>query len=72
MINAIQSTISHGQTTIPKEIQQALHLQDGEAITWYVMPDRSIVVRAKNRPITDLDGLLPKPEKPVDIVDMSV
>lgn len=72
MLTAIQSTISHGQTAIPEEIQQALHLQDGEAITWYVMPDRSIVVRAKNRPITDLDGLLPKPETPVDIADMSV
>ncbi len=64
------STItSKGQTTIPKEIRDRLHVQPGDRIE-FVIQDGTVVVRAANRKISDLRGFLPKPKKPVTLEQM--
>lgn len=72
MLKAVKSTIHHGQTDIPADVLDLLALQDGQELTWYLMPDRSIMLRAKNRPVTDLEGMLPKPDTPVKIEELGL
>lgn len=58
-----ESTVTFkGQTTVPQPVREALHVQPGEKLRWHVMPDGSVVVRAKNRSILDMAGLLTAPE----------
>lgn len=72
MLSSVKSIVHDGQTQIPSDVMAMLSLEDGQELTWVMMPDRSIVLRAKNRPITDLDGMLPKPSMPVSIEDMKL
>lgn len=51
---------SKGQTTVPKEIRKRLNLKPGDKIVWYFDGDR-LVVRAKNKSIMDLAGMLHRP-----------
>ena len=51
---------SKGQTTIPKEIRKRLNLKPGDRIIWYFDGDR-LVVRAKNKSVMDLAGMLHRP-----------
>lgn len=60
---------SKGQTTIPKDIRDRLHVQPGDRIE-FVIQDGAVVVRAANRKISDLRGFLPKPKKPVTLEQM--
>lgn len=46
---------SKGQTTIPKEVREALRIEPGDHIVWSVEPDGAAVVR-RARP-WDLDYL---------------
>jgi AbrB family looped-hinge helix DNA binding protein len=64
------STItSKGQTTIPKDIRDRLHVQPGDRIEFIIL-DGTVVVRAANRKISDLRGFLPKPKKAVTLEQM--
>lgn len=51
---------SKGQTTIPKEIRDGLGMKSGDRITFTLMPDATVVMRLKNKSITDLAGTLHK------------
>ncbi|MBK5206384.1 MAG: type II toxin-antitoxin system PrlF family antitoxin [Polaromonas sp.] len=68
-----ESTItSKGQTTVPQPIRDALHAQPGTKLQWNLMPDGTIIVRAKTRSILDLAGMLQAPKgKRVSIEDMN-
>ncbi|WP_394261225.1 AbrB/MazE/SpoVT family DNA-binding domain-containing protein [Moraxella boevrei] len=66
----LKSVVHDGQTAIPSDVMTMLSLKEGQELTWVMMPDRSIVLRAKNRPITDLDGMLPTPKQAVSIDEM--
>lgn len=72
MLKSVKSTVHDGSTQIPHDVMAMLSLEEGQELTWFMMPDRSIVLRAKNRPISDLDGILPKPDKPVKIEDLGL
>jgi antitoxin PrlF len=64
------STItSKGQTTIPKDIRDRLHVQPGDRIE-FIIQDGAVVMRAANRKISDLRGFLPKPKKAVTLEQM--
>ena len=51
---------SKGQTTIPKEIRTSLGMKAGDRMTFTLMPDGTVVMRVKNKSITQLAGLLYK------------
>ena len=68
-----ESTITtKGQTTVPQPIRDALHVQPGAKLTWNLMPDGTIIVRAKTQSILDLAGKLKAPKgSKVRIEDMN-
>ncbi len=51
---------SKGQTTIPKEIRDSLHMKAGDRMTFTLMPDATVVMRVKGKSITELAGALYK------------
>ncbi|MGH8760838.1 MAG: AbrB/MazE/SpoVT family DNA-binding domain-containing protein, partial [Burkholderiales bacterium] len=58
-----ESTLTvKGQTTVPQPIRDALHAQPGTKLQWHLMPDGTIVVRAKTKSILDLAGMLKAPK----------
>jgi antitoxin PrlF len=59
---------SKGQTTIPRSIRDSLHMKAGDKISFTLMPDGVVIMRVKNRQVSDLAGLLyKKGRKPVPI-----
>lgn len=69
----IESTItSKGQTTVSAEVREQIGAAPGTRLVWHVMPDGSIVFRAKNRFILDLAGAFkPLRGKHVSIAGMN-
>ena len=58
-----ESTItSKGQTTVPLEIRKRINAGPGARLVWHVMPDGGLIVRAKNKSILDLAGVLKAPK----------
>ena len=51
---------SKGQTTIPKMIREHLNLQPGDRIN-FLVEDGRVVLRAKNRSLMDVAGMLRRP-----------
>ena len=63
---------SKGQTTIPKEIRDSLHMKAGDKITFTLMPDATVVMRVKSKSITELAGRLHKKgRKPIPVGQLS-
>ena len=59
---------SKGQTTIPKEIRDSLRMKVGDRMTFTLMPDGTVVMRVKNKSITQLAGILHKKgRKPLNL-----
>lgn len=57
-----ESTITiKGQTTVPQPIRDALHTAPGTKLLWNLMPDGTVMVRAKTKSILDLAGMLKAP-----------
>ncbi len=52
---------SKGQTTIPKEIRDGLGLQPRDEIHYTLLPDGTVIMRAKRRSIASLYGALHRP-----------
>lgn len=68
-----ESTITaKGQTTVPRQVREQLGAGPGTRLVWHVMPDGSLVVRAKTLSVLDLAGSLKAPKgKRVSIEDMN-
>ncbi|MDR2838083.1 MAG: type II toxin-antitoxin system PrlF family antitoxin [Azonexus sp.] len=68
-----ESTITaKGQTTIPADIRAQVQAKPGTRLVWSVMPDGTIIVRAKTKSILDLAGMLKPPKgKHVTIEEMN-
>jgi antitoxin PrlF len=59
---------SKGQTTIPKSIRDSLRMKAGDKMSFTLMPDGVVIMRVKNRQVSNLAGLLYKRgRKPVPI-----
>ncbi|MHB8347320.1 MAG: AbrB/MazE/SpoVT family DNA-binding domain-containing protein [Acidiferrobacterales bacterium] len=69
----IEATLtSKGQTTIPKEIRDSLHMKAGDRMTFTLMPDATVVMRLKRKSLTELAGTLHKKgRKPVPVDQLS-
>ncbi len=68
-----ESTLTaKGQTTVPAEVRALVNAKPGTRLVWSVMPDGTIIVRAKKKSILDLAGMLKAPhDKRIDIDDMN-
>jgi len=65
------STItSKGQTTIPKDVRDRLHLKAGDRIEFVVREDGTALMVPATLPVTSLRGILPPPAKPVSLEEM--
>jgi AbrB family looped-hinge helix DNA binding protein len=54
-----ESTLTaKGQTTVPADIRARVQAKPGTRLVWSVMPDGTIIVRAKTKSILDLAGML--------------
>lgn len=51
-----------GQTTVPQLIRDALHAEPGTRLHWHLMPDGTVIVRAKTQSLLDLAGMLKAPK----------
>lgn len=51
---------SKGQTTIPKEIRDRLHMKPGDRMTFTLLQDGTVLMRVKNRSAMDIAGHLYK------------
>ena len=68
MITTDATLTSKGQTTIPKEIRDGLGMKPGDRMTFTLMSDATVVMRVKNKSISDLAGTLYKRgRKPVPV-----
>ena len=73
MITTDATLTSKGQTTIPKEIRDKLGMKTGDRITFTLMADGTVVMRVKNKKISDLAGSLHKKgRKPVPVEQLSL
>ena len=68
-----ESTITaKGQTTVPADIRALVHAEPGTRLLWSVMPDGTIIVRARTKSILELSGIVKLPKgKRVAIEDMN-
>lgn len=58
-----ESTITaKGQTTVPADVRALVHAEPGTRLLWSVMPDGTIIVRAKTKSVRDLAGIVKLPK----------
>lgn len=62
---------SKGQTTIPKEIRDYLHLKPGDRVEFVMDEDGRVVVLPATLDAAELAGILKAPPKPVTIEAMN-
>lgn len=62
---------SKGQTTIPKEIRDHLHLKPGDRVEFVTDEDGRVVLLAATVDVAELAGMLKPPAKPVTLEDMA-
>ena len=58
-----ESTITvKGQTTVPADVRASMHAKPGTRLVWSVMPDGTIIVRARTKSILGMAGMLKAPK----------
>lgn len=63
---------SKGQTTIPKEIRDGLHMKEGDRMTFTLLPNGTVLMRVKNKSAMDVAGRLHKKgRKALPVEDLS-
>ena len=67
---SVSTITSKGQTTVPKEVRERLHLRAGDRLEFVILDD-AVVLRAASRDVRDLKGFLPKPKKAATIEQMN-
>lgn len=64
---------SKGQATIPKNIRDSLSMKAGDQMIFTLMPDRTVVMRLKNKSIMRLAGSsYRKGRKPLSVEQLSL
>ncbi len=57
-MSAEATLTSKGQATIPKEIRDGLGVKAGDRMTFTLLSDGTVLLRAKNKSVMDLAGKL--------------
>ena len=58
---SLATLTSKGQVTIPADVREALGLQPQDKLNFTVLPDGTVILRAKKRALEDLAGMLVPP-----------
>ena len=68
-----ESTITaKGQTTVPADVRALVDAKPGTRLVWSVLPDGTIIVRAKTKSILDMAAMLkPAKGKQVGVEEMN-
>jgi AbrB family looped-hinge helix DNA binding protein len=61
---------SKGQTTIPKDIRDRLHLKPGDRLEFVLQPDGRVLMIPATVDVRDLKGILPKPKRKLSLDDI--
>ncbi len=59
-MNTDATLTSKGQTTIPKQVRDALGMKAGDRITFTLLPDGVVLMRVKNKSVMNVAGSLRK------------
>lgn len=59
---SLSTLTSKGRVTIPADVRAALNLQPQDKLNFTVLPDGTVIMRAKKRSIGELAGTLAAPE----------
>ena len=54
---------SKGQITVPKDVRLKLNLKPGDRVLFLVEDDGAVRIRAANKDISSLIGILPRPKR---------
>lgn len=54
---------SKGQITVPKDVRLKLNLRPGDRVLFIVEDDGAVRMRALNKDISSLIGILPRPKR---------
>lgn len=69
---AIATLTSKGQTTVPREIREQLKLEPGDQLHFTLLPNGTVVMRAKKRGMDTVGGMLKAPgRQPVSVERMN-
>lgn len=60
---------SKGQVTIPKQVRDRLGVKAGDRVTFTVLPDGVVLLRAKVGSVKDIGGLLYEPGRQAVPID---
>jgi antitoxin PrlF len=58
---------SKGQITVPKDVRLKLNLKPGDRVLFIVEDDGAVRMRALNKDISSLIGILPRPKRAATI-----
>jgi antitoxin PrlF len=71
-MSAESTLTSKGQTTIPRDIRDRLHMKPGDRMSFTLMPDGTVLLRIKNKSVMSLGGSLRrKGQKPLPVEQLS-
>ena len=67
----MQATLtSKGQITLPKALRDHLHLAAGDRVEFILEANNVVRMVPRTTSVTQLKGMLPKPERPVSLEEM--
>lgn len=58
---SLATLTSKGQVTIPIDVREALDLRPQDKVNFTVLPDGTVILRAKKRALEDMAGMLEAP-----------
>lgn len=61
---------SKGQITVPKDVRLKLNLKPGDRVLFIVEDDGAVRMRAVNKDISSLIGILPRPKRAATIEEI--
>ena len=67
---SLSTLTSKGQTTVPKNLREKLHLEAGTQLEWLSQGDGTILLKPHNKSALSIKGIIKKPCKTVTIEDM--
>ena len=62
---------SKGQVTLPKRVRDKLRLKPGDKIDFVLESDGTLRVTPVTTSVTQLKGMLPKPDLPISVEEMN-